>query len=116
MKRLMRVRFDALAGYSRSPYMGLSATELGWFEEANDKLLGVVSMDVVDRDYVWTVLARDAKNRFRAVDLQHSIQTQAQAEEGLARALAQHAPRPAQEFYQGDEVGPPVDLKQSTEH
>ena len=67
-------------------------------------------LDVSDRDYVWTVLARDAKNRFRAVDLHHSIPTQAQAEGELARALAEHAPRPVQEYYQGDEVGPPVDF------
>ena len=69
MNTLPKVRFDALAGYSRSPYISLSARELGWFEEADGKVLGVVSLDVVDRDYVWIVLARDAKNRYRAVDL-----------------------------------------------
>ena len=110
MNSLPKVRFDALAGYSRSPYISLSARELAWFEEADGKLLGVVCLDVSDRDYVWTVLARDAKNCFRAVDLRHSIPTQAQAEGELARALAKYAPRPVQEFYQGDEVGPPVDF------
>ena len=103
-------RFDALAAYTRSPYISLSASELGWFEEADGKVLGIVSLDVVDRDYVWTVLARDAKNRYRAVDLQHSIPTQAQAQEELARALAHHALQPAEEHHQGDEVGPPVDF------
>ena len=110
MNSLSKVRFDALAGYSRSPYLALSAKELAWYEEADEKLLGVVCLDVADRDYVWTVLARDAKNRFRAVDLEHSIPRQAEAEERLAGALARHAPRPAHEFYQGDEVGPPVDF------
>lgn len=110
MKNLSKVRFDALAGYSRSPYIALSAKELEWYEEADEKLLGVVCLDVSDRDYVWTVLARDAKNRFRAVDLEHSIPTQAGARERLAEALARHVPRPAEDFYQGDEVGPPVDF------
>ena len=110
MKALPKVRFDALAGYSRSPYISLSARELGWFEEADRTVLGVVALDVADRDYVWTVLARDAKNRYRAVDLRHSIPTQAQAESDLARALAGHALRPAEEHHQGDELGPPVDF------
>ena len=69
-----------------------------------------MSLDVVDRDYVWIVLARDAKNCFRAGDLRHSIPTQAQAEAELAGVLEKHALRPAQEFYQGDEVGPLVDF------
>lgn len=109
MNNLSKTRFDALAGYSRSPYSFLSAKELAWYEEADEKLLGVVCLDLSDRDYVWIVLGRDAKNRFRAVDLEHSIPTQAGAEERLAEALARHAPQPAQDFFQGDEVGSPID-------
>ena len=110
MKRLSKVRFDALAGYSRSPYANLFAEERAWYEEANEKLLGVVSLDVADRDFVWMVLARDAKNRFRAFALETSIPTQSQAEEGLVRAIAKYGPRPAQDFFQGDESGLPVDF------
>jgi hypothetical protein len=56
MKPLSPLRFDALAGYSRSPQIGLSARELSWFEEADEKLLGVVSLDLIDFEYVFTVL------------------------------------------------------------
>ena len=61
MKPLSKTRFDALAGYSRSPQLPLSAEELAWFEEADEKLLGMVSLDIHDRDYVYTVLGRDAR-------------------------------------------------------
>jgi hypothetical protein len=52
MQPLSRLRFDALAGYSRSPLLGLSARELSWFQDGSEKLLGVVSLDLVDHDYV----------------------------------------------------------------
>ena len=39
MNSLPKLRFDALAGYSRSPNISLSARELAWFHEADGKLL-----------------------------------------------------------------------------
>jgi hypothetical protein len=107
MKPLSPLRFDALAGYSRSPQISLSARELAWFEEADEKLLGVVSLDVVDLDYVYTVLARDAHGRFRAFHLDTS---QNEAAEGLAAALAELVVQPDTYFHQGDEVGVALDL------
>src|SRR4051812_19346346 len=104
MKPLSPLRFDALAGYSRSPQIGLSARELAWFEEGDEKLLGVVSLDIVDLDYVYTVLARDAHRRFRAVHLEINIPSQDQATEMLAAALAKLVVHPETEFHQGDEV------------
>src|SRR2546429_800326 len=110
MRRLSKLRFDALAGYSRSPRLPLSAQELAWYDEADEKLLGVVSVDLQGRDYVYTVLARDARNRFRFVDVVTNIVSQDEAEERLKVALAALARRPASEFYQGDEVGRPLDF------
>lgn len=43
MKPLDRRRFDALPGYSRSPYSVLFADELAWLAESDEKLLeGIV--------------------------------------------------------------------------
>lgn len=110
MNTLSEVRFDALPGYSRSPYISLSARELGWFQEADTRVLAVVSLHVVDRDYVWTVLAHHAINRYRAVDLRRDIPTPTQAKGQLAQALTDHALRPVENHHQGDEVRPLVDL------
>ena len=110
MKPLSPLRFDALAGYSRSPLLGLSARELLWFEEGNEKLLGVVSLDLADNDYVYTVLARDANGRFRAVHLDINISSEAAATKQLEAALAELAARPDTDFRQGDESGAPLDL------
>src|SRR5579883_568133 len=67
MRRISKLRFDSLAGYSRSPTMPLVAEELDWFEEAGEKVLGVLVRDLPDNDYACYVLGRDAKLRFRAV-------------------------------------------------
>ena len=110
MKVISRLRFDALAGYSRSPTLNLVAKELAWYEEANERLLGLVSLDLPDQDYVSHVLGRDAKGRFRCVWLECSIETQEGATALLQRKLEEYAQSPPEEFYQGDEVGRPVDF------
>ena len=110
MNAIPKLRFDSLAGYSRSPIAAFVARELAWYEEANEKILGLIALDLPDQDYVSYVFGRDAKGRFRAVWLECSIKTQEEATEILQRKLAESAQLPAEEFYQGDEVGKPVDF------
>jgi hypothetical protein len=110
MNAISPLRFDSLAGYCRSPASVLIAHELAWYEEANETLLGLVAQDVPDNDYVSYVLGRDAKGRFRAVWLECSITTQEEATEILRNKLAELAGSPPEDFYQGDEVGAPVDF------
>ena len=83
MKPISIERFNALAGYIRSPWTSLSAKELAWYEAGDEKLLGLVSLDICDLDYVATVLARDAKKRFRAFALTINLETQDAATEWL---------------------------------
>lgn len=110
MKALSVLRFDALAGYSRSPYLPLSARELEWYEEGDERLLGAVSLDTQDEDFIYTVLGRDAMGRFRAVHLEIDIVSIEEARERLRVALADLVQRPPAEFHQGDEHGPPMDF------
>ncbi len=110
MKPVTRRRFEALAGYIRSPWSVLLARELAWYEEGNEKLLGLVSMDIQDNDYVATVLARDAMNRFRAVSLQINFPTTQEATKWLRGRLMELVDEPAESFHQDDEGGAPVDF------
>jgi hypothetical protein len=110
MREISRLRFDSLAGYSRSPMMPLFAEEVGWFEEANEKVLGVLVRDIPDNDFGCYVLGRDAKGRYRTVWLECSLPTADESVALLARKLAEHAQMRPEEFYQGDEVGKPLDF------
>src|SRR5438309_12130995 len=102
MKALSQLRFDSLAGYSRIPTMALVARELAWYEEANERILGLIALDLPDRDYVSYVLGRDAKERFRAVWLECWIESEEAATALLERKLAEFAQAPPEEFHQGD--------------
>lgn len=110
MKPISKLRFNSLAGYTRSPTMRLAARELGWFEEAQEKVLGVLVLDIPDNDYACYVLGRDAKGRFRAVGIDCSIPTAEEAYARLETKLAEYAQMPPAKFYQGDEVGKPLDF------
>jgi hypothetical protein len=107
MKPISQLRFDSLAGYSRSPTMALVTRDLAWYEEADEKILGAVALDLPDQDYV---IGRDAKGRFRAVWLECNVNSQARATALLKEKLAEFAKAPPEEFHQGDEVGKPVDF------
>ncbi len=61
MQRLSQIRFDALAGYIRSPQSALVSEEIGWYSDADERVLGVILRDTVDDDYVSIVLGRDEK-------------------------------------------------------
>lgn len=110
MRPISRLRFDSLAGYSRTPWLRLIIHELAWFEEADEKVLGMLALDLPDDDYVCFVLGRDKKGCFRAVWSCSSIPTAEEAYSVLERQLAERAQMPPEEFYQDDEVGRPLDF------
>jgi hypothetical protein len=110
MNVISQLRFDSLAGYSRSPAMALFAQELAWYEEGKEKLLGLVVLDLPDQDFASYILGRDAKGRFRLVWLECSIETQEAATELLEAKLAEFVRLPPESFHKGDEVGRPVDF------
>jgi hypothetical protein len=110
MKPISKLRFDSLAGYSRRPTMALIARELGWFEEASEKVLGILVLDLTDSDYAYYVLGRDAKHRFRSVFVDCNIPTADQVSALLEKKLAELAQKPAEHFYQRDEIGKPLDF------
>lgn len=90
--------------------MALVARDVAWYEDADEKVLGLVALDLPDQDYVCYVLGRDAKGRFRAVWLECNLENQATATFLLQGKLAEFAQAPPEEFHQGDEVGKPIDF------
>jgi hypothetical protein len=85
MRRLSKLRFDALAGYIRNPYSIFFAEELDCFQAGDEKFLGLVSIDTSDNDSVATVLARDRRGPFRAVDLKINLPSGRRRSGGLRR-------------------------------
>jgi hypothetical protein len=68
MEPITKLRFDALAGYTRRPKVALfDFQEIEWYSEAHERLLAVLAREPEDNDFGASILARDRKGRFRAI-------------------------------------------------
>ncbi len=105
MKAISKLRFDALAGYARKPFVSLIAQELEWYEAGNEKVLGIVFRDLVDDDYAMCVLGRDKLRRFRAVNPISSLPSLKKARQRLRVEMAKCLRWKKEDFFQGDEKG-----------
>jgi hypothetical protein len=110
MEALSRLRFDALAGYSRGPGTLIHSVELEWYSESDEKILGVVIQDAEDEDYSCIVLGRDRVGRYRAVDVMPFFDTVQETREAMPAVLQSWAARDVADFEQGDEPPAPVDF------
>lgn len=88
MQTISQLRFDALASYIRDPRAPLIGEEIGWFSEAQERVLGVLIRDRIDDDFGGVILARDRKGRYRAVDLSDFGPTRGEARDLLEAKLA----------------------------
>ncbi len=57
--------------------------EVEWYSDAEERVLGIVLLDLQDNDWLWMVLGRDEAGLFRAIALDVSIPTQAEAKTRL---------------------------------
>ena len=110
MRPISRLRFNALAGYARNPRTVLMAEELGWFEHADERVLGVLIRDRTDDDYSGIVLARDELLQYRWTTSTGFEPTQRRAKAFLRPALELAAMAPDDQHYQGHRRRPPVDF------
>jgi len=110
VRPLLSARFEALAGYTRSPMILLLTEEFKWFATRDERLLGIVLRDRVDDDFSWAILARDERLRFRAIDNNVSLPTiDAARDELIAQMIMRHGD-PDEKFHQGDAPGAPTDF------
>jgi len=103
-------RFNALAGYSRSPEITLISVEIAWFSDSEELVLGVLILDLIDHDYGWVVLGRDGVGRYRAVNVMASYATVEEAEQALMQAMTAATTEANAPFLQGDEPNAAIDF------
>lgn len=103
-------RFNALAGYTRSPHLVRVVQEYDWIASEDERVLGILTWDRIDYDFGWIALGRDERLRYRAIDVQASLPTTEAARADLLAAIERLQSLPDQEFHQGDVVGRPVDF------
>jgi hypothetical protein len=104
IKDLDEKRFNALAGYTRSPAAAYVSQELAWYSNEDETVLGVLLLDTIDNDYVCVVLGRDEGGRFRAFDVESSFPDVESALYCLHNAIKWHTCNSPKIFPQGDKA------------
>jgi hypothetical protein len=110
MKQISRLRFDALAGYIREPQAALFGEELEWYSEGDERIVSAVIRDLDDDDFSAVLLGRDARGRFRAIEILPFVNSVIQVRIALEPAMRGWAVRSDADYHQGDERGRPIDL------
>lgn len=109
---MLRVRFNALAGYCRQPGTTCTYQELGWFEKGQERVVGMLARDFTDNDFGGVVYGRDRRGRFRCIYVTPSFESSSlRAKVRLRHAMDQLCMLPDEAYYQGDEgTEPPLDF------
>ena len=109
LREVSRARFDAFAGYARSPEVTLVAHEIAWFESPSSEVFALL---IVDRDaeFAGLVFVADLNGRFRWSTQTGYFDNIPEAVEELG-ALAAHVLSDVDAFReQGDESGEATDF------
>ncbi|MBY3178716.1 hypothetical protein HFO41_31805 [Rhizobium leguminosarum] len=110
IKPISITRFNALGGYARHPGTLLMLNELEYFEADGGDVIGIATQDIEDQDFGGIVMARDRKRCFRGVHVTDFFATPEMAQEALFAGMRKAAQGLAEDHYQGDEEGQPVDF------
>jgi hypothetical protein len=101
LNRLRKARFDALC-YSRNPIFDIAANVTEWWADAQEKVLGIVLLDLTDHDWSIVILGRDEVGMFRAIAVDVCFTTQGEASTHLQRRMLEFVATGATDFPQND--------------
>jgi hypothetical protein len=101
LKPLSKPRFEALL-YRRSPIAQFTVGELEWWTNDDESILGMASLDLVDKDYSWIILGRDETGVFRGIELDTCLATVEAVRSALQSRMLALSAEGAKEFPQGE--------------
>ncbi|OMI16889.1 glycosaminoglycan attachment protein [Leptospira weilii] len=110
IKELDKKRFDVLVSHSRSPHVEMYATEISWFSNEDETVLGLILLDNIDGDFSAIVLGRDEIQRYRAFDLSVSFPSYDEALVWVTGTIKWNTGLEKKVFLQHDEDRPKLDL------
>ena len=108
--RMNPYRFEVLVMWSRAVPQFAPTAECSVWATDDERLLGVVIMDLTDRDYNFVILARDRRGRFCCVDVGQTYFTRRMAEVALIKRMPEVHAKEDAAFEQGDETEKRLDF------
>lgn len=110
LEKLSLLRFNALAGYARQPFLALMSVELFWYATDGEEVLATVLRDNEDQDYAVVCFCRDLLDRYRFATISDFKPTLAMAQAEVPKKMKEVLDNFDEQRVQGDEKGPPVDF------
>ena len=109
---MSRHRFNLYAIGSRHSKLYRIFEEASWWCSPDERIIASAGRDLIDNDFSWAMLVRDAIGRFRAVKVDCSHPSLSAAEKSLWRAMTdtQQTENLIEIGRQGDEPNSPIDL------
>ncbi|RQR37094.1 hypothetical protein DIE23_06565 [Burkholderia sp. Bp9143] len=110
IRAISRERFNVYVDWTRSAHIRDHIIERNWYADTDERILGVVALDLTDNDFSYVVLGRDEIGRFRAIDMKVSLAREGRARSELKRKMAEYSKSGDSMFPQGDAEGEAFDI------
>lgn len=80
---------DELDNYAidKDPMAGIFATEKKWFVTSDEKLIGIVLQDNIDKDWSYLILGLESDDSYRAIEVKVSLNSIDEAENILLNSI-----------------------------
>ncbi|WGJ15966.1 hypothetical protein QEV83_06875 [Methylocapsa sp. D3K7] len=109
---MSRHRFNLYAIGTRRSKLYRIFDEVSWWSSPDERIIASAGRDLIDSDYSWAMLVRDAIGRFRAAKVDCSYPSLSAAEKALWKVMndTQQTEDLVELGKQGDETNAPTDL------
>jgi HJR/Mrr/RecB family endonuclease len=75
----------------KSPMASMIGEEVEWFQDEENNLLGTVIQDKIDKDWGYVLMAKESDGKFRAIEVNASLESTDAAETELLNKMAELA-------------------------
>lgn len=103
IKSITKKKFDAYVLHTRNPIISDIAEELEWYSTEDETILGVILLDLIDKDFSAVALGPDESGKYRAFNLKASMATPEEARTWIISVLQWRVSLEQKVFNQGDE-------------
>lgn len=110
VKKISKERYEAFVGYTRNPWILNFVDEIEYWSDIKERIIGILHYDKVDNDFSISILGRDEKRKFRAINNLVSIDNIDDARNRLFAEIEEWAQKPDESYFQGDIETPALDL------
>ena len=90
VKEISKNMFNMFMLFTKSPNINFFCEELEYYSNEDNSIIGVVLLDLTDKNFNYVMLVRDEHKQFRAVDVKIDFEAKQEAAEQLKNSIKWH--------------------------